>query len=91
MIEAPVSTPTEQPSEAGTDPDAAVQALLCLASFRRLWGVKHSMEHCRRGTGPQCGTGVETDHLSPCQFATTAAIGGRTAAAADITTAAVVE
>ena len=44
-----------------------------------------------RASWPERNRGVETDQLSSCQFATTAAIGGRTAATADITTAAVVE
>jgi hypothetical protein len=44
-----------------------------------------------RASWPRRNRGVETDQLSSCQFATTAAIGGRTAATADITTAAVVE
>jgi hypothetical protein len=44
-----------------------------------------------RASWPGRNRGVETGQLSSCQFATTAAIGGRTAATADITTAAVVE
>jgi hypothetical protein len=44
-----------------------------------------------RASWPGRNRGVETGQLSSCQIATTAAIGGRTAATADITTAAVVE
>ena len=44
-----------------------------------------------RASGPGRNRGVDRDQLSSCQFATTAAIGGRTAATTDITTAAVVE
>ena len=44
-----------------------------------------------RASLPGRNRGAETDQLSSCQFATTAAIGGRAAASADITTAAVVE
>lgn len=57
------------------------------------WRVSREPDHPVAHQVNQAGSnrGVETDQLSPCQFATTAAIGGRTAATADITTAAVVE
>lgn len=57
--------------------DVVLSVSAMLLSIRAFW--------------PGRNRGVETDQLSSCQFATTAAIGGSTAATADITTAAVVE